>query len=102
MVELGKKLSSMREKRNLTQMQVAKQIGVSKSMISSYEVGSRKPSLEKLSKLADTFSVSTDYLLGREATPGIDVSKLTDSQIYVVKEVIDEFVKDNARNLPIG
>ncbi len=50
---------------NLPQEQLARLIGVERSTISSYESNMRQPSLETLSRIADVFGVSTDYLLGR-------------------------------------
>ena len=59
----------LRQEKNLTTDDVAKAIGVSGSAYRNYERGERSPSFETLVKLADFYSVTTDYLLGREPAP---------------------------------
>ena len=76
MVNLGKKLKSLRLAENLTQAQVAGQIGVTKTVISSYENDLRQPSYDNLLKLASLFKVSTDWLLGNEKAQKFDFSGL--------------------------
>ena len=49
----------------LEQVDLAKQLSLSNRTISKYELGQAKPSYEILSKLADIFNCSTDYLIGR-------------------------------------
>ena len=63
---LGIRLRELRKKQGLTQTQVAERLGVSKAVVSSYEVASRCPSYDILIKLATLYNVSTDYLLGLE------------------------------------
>ncbi|MBO8158858.1 helix-turn-helix transcriptional regulator [Thermosyntropha sp.] len=65
-MNLNEKIKELRLQKNLTQEQLGKLIGVTTSMIGMYETGARKPSLEVLTKLANCFDVSIDYLLGRE------------------------------------
>ncbi len=58
-------LKSIREKKGVSQFEIAKYLGVVRSTICQYENGKRKPDPETLIKLANFFGVSTDYLLGR-------------------------------------
>ena len=62
---LGERLRALREKEGLTQKQVANYLQLSRSTYTYYELGKRQPSLQTLSRLAEFFHVSTDYLLGR-------------------------------------
>ena len=59
------RLRSAREKRGLSQGELAKRAGFQASAISHFETGSRKPSFDNLRRLADALEVTTDYLLGR-------------------------------------
>ena len=59
------RLRAAREKRGLTQGELAKRAGLQMSAISHFETGTRKPSFENLRRLADALDVTTDYLLGR-------------------------------------
>ena len=84
MVNMCVKLKKLRISSNLTQTQVAKRIGIVVSAVSSYESGTRFPSLEMLIKLAALFHVSTDYLLGIEHSRQLNLDGLTDEEIDVL------------------
>ena len=56
-----------REKRGLTQKEVAIELKISIQAISYWETGERMPSYEKLFQLADLYHATTDELLGRAA-----------------------------------
>lgn len=49
----------------LSQDEMAKKLGVSRSTIGMYETGARKPDSDMLEKIADLFNLDIDYLLGR-------------------------------------
>lgn len=57
---------SLRESRKMTQSDLAKMLGISKSMVSAYETGVRQPSHEVLLQMSRIFKVSIDYLYGNE------------------------------------
>ncbi len=61
----GSRLTLLMEERNLNNTEMAKIIELSRSMITLYTSGRRKPSLEVLLQLANFFNVSIDWLLGR-------------------------------------
>lgn len=62
---LGKRITSLRKQRNLSQYELAERLGFSRGKLANYEQGSRQPDYETLIKIADYFNVSTDYLLGK-------------------------------------
>ena len=55
----------MRKTKNLTQAEVAANLGISAQVFSRYERGDHEPDNKMLCKLADFFGVSVDELLGR-------------------------------------
>lgn len=57
-------LRTLRESRNLTQLQLSIQLEVSQELISRYELGTSFPQPQMLIKLANFFNCSIDYLLG--------------------------------------
>ena len=59
------RLVEQRKINKLTQRQVANNLGISQPSYIRYENGTSEPNLTSLSKLADLFDVSVDYLLGR-------------------------------------
>ncbi|KJR49349.1 Transcriptional regulator, XRE family [Desulfosporosinus sp. I2] len=62
---LGKRLLYLRNKRELTQEELAKIFCMSRSTYAQYEVNRRKPDYDTLQRIADYYKVSTDFLLGR-------------------------------------
>ncbi|MBR2903366.1 MAG: helix-turn-helix transcriptional regulator [Clostridia bacterium] len=58
-------LYSLRLENNLSRTDLAKKLGVSTRLISYWENGKRECDFDMLIKIADLFSVSVDYLLGR-------------------------------------
>jgi transcriptional regulator with XRE-family HTH domain len=59
---LGKALRWLREKRNKRQYQVADTAGITKAMLSAYETGKQKPSLETLEKILEALELGLPEL----------------------------------------
>lgn len=94
---IGKRIKVLRKLNKITQEDLGIALGLSgKSAVSNYENGHSSPDGETLSKIADYFHVSTDYLLGRtnDPLPVRDVDQdLHDDHNYT-KE-LEDFLKDN-------
>lgn len=60
------KLRELREKKHLTQIEMADLIGVTQATYSAYENKKQTPKLEIFIKICDQFNVSADWLLGRQ------------------------------------
>ena len=88
---LAERLQKQRMLLKLSQKEVAVAIGVSPSVISNYESGSREPSLEVLKAIAKLYHCSTDYLLGIEKAGGVDIDsgRLTAEQKHLLQLFID-------------
>jgi transcriptional regulator with XRE-family HTH domain len=86
----GERITKEREKRNLTQEQLSKKLGISRAALSHYEKNRREPDYETLERISSFFEVSTDYLLG------IDQVK-EDGPGYMVRtnpELADEILRE--------
>jgi transcriptional regulator with XRE-family HTH domain len=64
LADVGPRLRRLRERRDMTLTAVAARTGISKSTLSRLESGQRKPSLELLLPLAETYHVPLDELVG--------------------------------------
>ena len=89
MVDFGAKLKNLRKQAGMTQQELATKLGITKSVVSYYELSERTPSPEVLKDLAIIFRVSADYLLGIERTKTIDVSDLSDDEIKLLLVTIE-------------
>lgn len=78
MREIGKRIARLRKENNLTQVELADQLGVTYQAISNWERGDSMPDIAKLSDLSKIFDVSIDELLGNER------------QAEVVQTIIDK------------
>lgn len=82
MADFGTILKELRAGAGITQQQLADKLRLSKATVSYYEQALRSPSPEVLIKLAETFHVTTDFLLGLESKRRtLDVTDLTEEDI---------------------
>lgn len=65
----SERLAKLRDSRNLSQKEVAKEFGVVVRAYQRYEYGEREPQLSVLIRMADFYGVSIDYLAGRTDAP---------------------------------
>ncbi|CDK35081.1 transcriptional regulator, XRE family [Ligilactobacillus salivarius cp400] len=66
-MDLGNKIAFLRERKGLSQSQLADKLHISQGSLGMYETNKRKPNVEMLNTIADFFDVSVDYLLDRES-----------------------------------
>ena len=64
---IGERLKQLRKEHGYTQRQLAQKLQVDQTAVSYWEQGKTNPDMERQIALADLFSVSVDYLWGREA-----------------------------------
>lgn len=92
------RLKELRTEKNLTQEEVAKEIGTSQTNIGRWEKGLNEPSSSFVVKLANFFEVSTDYLLGRSDDFGnVTVTTASPSAVLTPDE---QEILETYRNLP--
>ena len=93
--DFGTRLKELRIQAGLTQKQLGELIGVTKSVVSFYELRERTPSPEVLIKLAAVFHVSSDYLLGIEKGKSLDISGLDIEDEKAVRSIVERLRKKN-------
>ena len=62
-MDFGKRLIELREELNLTREDLANKLNITYAALAKYETNKRFPDKDTLSKIADFFNVSVDYLL---------------------------------------
>ena len=71
----------------LTTVQLAQKMGVTQAAVSQWDSGKKVPGIETVSRLADLYGVTVDYLLGRVNVPGnivIPTERLDTSTIPIL------------------
>lgn len=66
------RLIECRQKLGITKQEAAKRIQVSQPAYLRYEAGQRNPSVQVITKMAEVFSTSVDYLIGKTEESGAD------------------------------
>lgn len=79
----------LRESAELTQVAIARILGISRSGVNAWEMGLSVSSTQYIVGLAKQFNVSTDYLLGMENTSTISIVDLSQKQVSVFLETIN-------------
>lgn len=87
---LNDRIKELRQARHMTQVELAKALGLTKQCVSNWENDNVAPSVEMLVKIADYFCVSTDYLLGRDENLNLNVSELTTDEIVHIQQLIND------------
>lgn len=88
-IKIGRKISELRKKNNMTQFELADRLEISFQAVSNWERGNSMPDISKLPELAEIFNVSIDEILG--------------SKSRIIEEAADgrleEYAKENEVNV---
>lgn len=109
MKNLGSRILELRKKKNWSQSELAKEVGVTYAQIGRYETKGAQPSAEVLKKIANALNTSTDYLMNgnkdEKAMAALEDSELLQQFKEVekmdledkktIKNIIDAFIKRN-------
>lgn len=95
--EVGERIKLLRNQRKLSQIALGEVLGVSKSVISSYENSVHLPPYDVLLKMAQFFGVSTDYLLGVSNHATINAEGLTETQVEAITMIVEELKATNQK-----
>lgn len=88
----GDMIKRLRQSHNLNQVQLANSLNVSKQTISNWENNNILPSIEMLVRIAEYFSVSTDYLLELDSRRYIEITGLSDQQLAHIQMIIGDIL----------
>lgn len=100
MATFDSRLKKLREEKNISQTQLAEDLGVTKGTISVWERGIRKPDFDKMEKIAAYFDTTLQFLLGNDANRSQgQVSDETAAKWEMddEEEILNEFMKKFVR-----
>ena len=90
------RLKELRKQAHLTQVELAKRLGIGQSSYADWERGKKKPTQENLVKIAQILNVTIDYLVGN-FDEEITNNKLEDIEILFRKN--SEGLTDEEKSL---
>jgi transcriptional regulator with XRE-family HTH domain len=99
--KFNENLRTARERKGISQKDLAESIGVAKSTYSLYESGNREPNVQTIKKIADALNVSADELLGIDEEPTtiaahFDGTEYTEEELDEIRNFA-EFVKNRRK-----
>lgn len=107
-MEFSERLKKLRKQAQLTQVDVAEELGISQPAYASWERGVKKPTQENLVKIAQVLNVSVDYLVGNSEEKSDELDNiellfrmnskgLTDEEKAVFKKELIEFMEERKK-----
>lgn len=100
MKSFGERLSYLRNKKGLSQEELAKILKIAKSTLGMYEIDKREPNHEMTAKIADFFDVKVGWLTTGKDEKG-SVSALPEEVILNVIKAAEEKYKVSLRDDPV-
>ena len=88
---LGERINELRIAHGWNQVQLAEKLNITKQTVSNWENENIQPSIEMLIRIAKLFRVSSDYLLGLDDTPTINVDGLPIHFVAHLTQIIDDY-----------
>jgi len=88
---LGPRIGELRTLLGWNQVELAKRLGVTKQTVSNWENENILPSIEMLVRLSKLLGVSTDYLLGLESIPRLNVEGLPPHIVAHLTLLIEDY-----------
>ena len=95
---IADRIKFLREQQQITQTELSKQLGITRSSVNAWEIGISVPSTQYIVELAEIFHVSTDYLLGVETSVTIPATGLNEQDLQMVYRLIDYIRQKNAQS----
>ncbi len=106
----AERLKELRKQAHLTQVELAKRLGIGQSSYADWERGKKNPTQENLIKLAQILNVSVDYLIGNsdeentnkelediELLFRMNSKGLTDEEKAIFKKELIEFMEERKK-----
>ena len=94
---IANKIKMLRERHNLTQSDLAKKLGLTRSGVNAWDMGLSVPSTQYIVELAALFGVSTDYLLDIEKEKSININGLSEKEVGMIIELVEYFKQNKQK-----
>lgn len=85
---IADRIKQLREQNGMTQSELAKKLGITRSSVNAWEMGISVPSTQYIIELSQLFKVTTDYLLKNDKETTISVSGLTEEDIHLITGIV--------------
>lgn len=104
----AERLKELRKQAHLTQVELAKRLGIGQSSYADWERGKKKPTQENLVKIAQVLNVSIDYLVGNSEEKSDELDNiellfrmnskgLTEEEKEIFRKELIEFMEERKK-----
>ena len=104
----AERLKELRKQAHLTQVELAKRLGIGQSSYADWERGKKKPTQDNLVKIAQVLNVSVDYLVGNSEEKSDELDNiellfrmnskgLTEEEKAVFKKELIQFMEERKK-----
>lgn len=87
---LSENIKQLRKSFHLNQVELARELGVSKQCVSNWENDNIQPSIDMLTKLSKFFNVSCDFLLDLQTNSVVSTDGLSEREVAHIKLLIED------------
>ncbi len=89
-MNLSENIKTLRLAKGISQVLFASELGVTKQCVSNWENDNVVPSVDMLMKIADYYSVTTDFLLGRDTSESLSLKGLNKSEAAHIRSIVND------------
>ncbi len=93
-LNIADRIQYLREKSGMTQTDLAKRLGISRSAVNSWEMSISTPSLANVIEMTRIFGVSADYILSMSEKITVDITDLDNEKRELVFKLVECMKKD--------
>ncbi len=86
---LCQRIGELREQFGITQSELAKRLGVTRSSVNAWELGFATPQLKHIVEMSKIFGTTVDGMLNVSSKVVIDVSDLSEKEQQAVFDIVD-------------
>lgn len=86
---LSQQIVNMRFKMGMSQAELARRLGVTRSSVNAWELGFATPQLKHVIEMAGIFSTTVDNMLNISEDVTVNISDLNDEERQVVLNLVD-------------
>lgn len=95
---LYQRIIELRTSINITQAQLAKKLGVTRSAVNSWEMGIVTPQLKHIVEMAKVFNVTVDSMLHASERMVVDITELSEPEKNIVLNLVNVFCSNQAKS----
>lgn len=86
---LCQRISELRSQFGITQSDLAKRLGVTRSSVNAWELGFATPQLKHIVEMSKIFGTTVDGILNTSSQVIIDISELSEKEQQAVYSIVD-------------